>query len=315
MWLIHVSTLCVLLSIAQLGHAFIDKDVYQCLVDQGFSSFALLLKTANLDTTLTGPGPYTVLAPTNAAIAQIDPNLLSTLNYNDMLMKQVLKYHIVNSYQITPSLVSDGTVLTSIGQPLTIERTPMGVVLNNASTMEPTKTDVICNNGIIHGIDSVMLPPIYSPFNLATVMVKRDDIFKNFFLYALIANLTHLVETAEYTIFAPTDLAFGRYSHLNDITPNTPNSAMIYLEVLKYHLVPGARYSYQLKDGQTLYTLHGSPITVHMPGNNTMVDSAKVVEANIGASNGVIHAIDHVLFPADLLQALIQPGTTMSPTG
>jgi len=124
-----------------------------------------------------------------------------------------------------------------------------------------------------------------------------------------------LIAVGEYTIFAPTDLAFGRFSTLNKITRETPNYRMIYYEVLKYHIVPGARYSYQLQDQQKLYTLHGAPITVTLPGQGVSIDGvANVVEANIPASNGVIHAIDHVLYPADLLQALINT-TTPSPSG
>ncbi|KAL4229925.1 hypothetical protein ACF0H5_010316 [Mactra antiquata] len=306
-----ISTFLLLLGVIQYGYCYQDKTVYQCLVDKSYSSFAQLLKEANLDTMLAGKGPFTLLAPSNSAVASVDANFMSTLGRNSLLLKQVLRYHIVDAYEVIPSLTSQGTVMTSLGQPLDVAKTATGVVINNSTTVDPANADIVCNNGIIHEIDSVMVPPIFSTHNIAATMIERDDIFKDFFLYALLSNMTQLLESGEYTVFAPTDLAFGRYSHLSEI-PRDPKSAFIYLEILKYHIVPGARYSYQLSDQQKLYTLHGSPITISLPGSDVNVDDAKVVEANIPASNGIIHAIDHVLYPADLLYALVQ-GTTSRP--
>ncbi|XP_045204881.2 periostin-like [Mercenaria mercenaria] len=297
------------LVLAIVGHAsaFIDKNVYQCLIDQNLTAMAQLIRDANLISTLTNGGPFTIMAPTNHAVANIDSDIMVALTRNPVLLKQVVRYHILDKYEVIPSLISAGQVDTSEGQPIKVTSGPAGILLNNASMMlGGSSSDIVCNNGIIHVINTVLIPPVFSTDNLAAVLVERDDKFKDFFLYVLLSNMTHLIESGEYTIFAPTDLAFGRYSHLSDIHRDTPNRASIYMEVLKYHMVPGARTSHHLKNGQSLFTLHGSPIHISTSSNGLMVDDAMVVEADIPAANGVIHAVDHVLFPADLLAQLVQ---------
>ncbi|XP_060565289.1 periostin-like [Ruditapes philippinarum] len=299
-------TAILTLAFFRQANAFIDKNVYQCLVDYNLTSVAGLIRDAKLESTLTSStgGPFTIMAPTNAAVAAIDPDTMASVIKSSVLLQQIVKYHIINKYEVIPALISAGSVETMEGQSITVTSQPSGIRLNNASTVLKDNGDIICNNGIIHVIDTVLIPPVFSTHNLAAVLLERDDIFREFFLYALLSNFTHLIENGEYTLFAPTDLAFGRYSHLNDIHRDTPNAGKIYLEILKYHIVPGARMSNMLSDGQILYTLHGSPITIHLNNGGVKVDDANVVEANIPGSNGVIHAIDHVLFPADLLPNL-----------
>ncbi|XP_045206845.2 periostin-like [Mercenaria mercenaria] len=297
------------LVLAIFGHAsaYINKNVYECLIDQNLTAVAQLIKDANLVSTLSNGGPFTIMAPTNNAVASIDPTTMVSVTRSPVLLKQIVRYHIIDKYEVIPSLISAGQVDTSEGQPITVTSGPTGILLNNASMLlAGSNSDIVCNNGIIHVIDTVLVPPVFSTDNLAAVLIERDDKFKDFFLYVLLSNMTHLIESGEYTIFAPTDLAFGRYSHLSDIHRDTPNAASIYMEVLKYHMVPGARTSHQLKDGQTLFTLHGSPIHISLSSNGVKVDEAMVVEADIPAANGVIHAVDHVLFPADLLAKLVQ---------
>lgn len=294
------------LALFRTGEAYIDKNVYECLKDYNLTSLAQLIQETNLVTTLSGSGPFTVLAPTNNAVANIDPAIMVAGTRNKVLLAQIVRYHILSAYKVTPALINDGKENTIEGQPITISTDAGGVLINNVSRILGSSSDIICNNGIVHVIDTVLLPPVFSIDNLAAVMIQRDDIFKDFFMYVLLSDMLKLIETGEYTIFAPTDLAFGRYSHLNDIRQGTPNAASIYMEVLKYHMIPGSRTSQQLQDGQRLYSLHGSPVNITVNRNGVMVDAARVVEADIPASNGVIHAIDHVLFPPDLLTQLVQ---------
>lgn len=69
------------------------------------------------------------------------------------------------------------------------------ILLNNASTLVQGNGDIICNNGIVHIIDTVLVPPVFSTDNLAAVLLERDDIFKEFFMYALLSNFTKLIES------------------------------------------------------------------------------------------------------------------------
>lgn len=83
------------------------------------TSCSYLINTFQLNT-----GPYTILAPTNAAVASIDANTMATLAHNNQLTKQIVQYHIINSYNIVPSMLSAGSLLTSLGQPVNAAKSP-----------------------------------------------------------------------------------------------------------------------------------------------------------------------------------------------
>ncbi|XP_060566087.1 protein sll1483-like, partial [Ruditapes philippinarum] len=105
---------------------------------------------------------------------------------------------------------------------------------------------------------------------------------------------------SEFTLFAPTNAAFEQYKD-NLLNPNDPDAKRVYQEVLKYHFAPGARRSSELRNGQVIYTLHGTPLNITV-GSGVRINTANVVKADILASNGVIHGIDHMLIPQDISQ-------------
>ncbi|KAH3889506.1 periostin-like [Dreissena polymorpha] len=306
--------LALLVHVASAEKRYIDENVFRCMHDIGLSSFVQILTEANMQGTLTGTGPFTILAPNNAAFTKADVNLMGSLAKEPLLRAQVVEYHIVNGFYVTPQLIQMKQVPTIEGQHLTITGQGNRMLINNHThPVGGNTTDIICNNGIIHVVDSVLVPPKFSTASIAAQLLIRDDLFRDAFMALLLNNLTHMLEVSEFTLFAPTDLAFGRYSELSNIRPDTPNAAMIYQEVFKYHMVPGRRTSYKLHDGDRLFTMHGSGSVLNITKNadGLMVDNAKVEEADIPASNGVIHAVDHILFPRDLLAALI--GVSGSP--
>ena len=109
------------------------------------------------------------------------------------------------------------------------------------------------------------------------------------------ASLTETLRgTGPFTVFAPTDAAFKQLpagtvdALLKDIPKLTA--------VLKYHVTAGRHEAKDVKQGE-IKTLEGSAIAVTVQGSNVTLDSSKVTKADIGASNGIIHVIDHVLMP------------------
>ena len=109
------------------------------------------------------------------------------------------------------------------------------------------------------------------------------------------ANLVETLRQAgPYTVFAPTDAAFAKL-------PKDKLDALLkdkeqLTAVLTYHVVPGKITAAQVKPG-AVKTVQGQAFTVSTQGSNVMVDEAKVVKADIAASNGVIHVIDTVILP------------------
>jgi len=220
-----------------------------------------------------------------------------------------MKYHIVDGFKLIPQLKLGANLSTTAGQPIQVTAVGSSVVLNNVSTIS-SNNDIICTNGVVQPIDTVLVPPIFGRENIAEILIMQDGRFSNSFLYFYFADLMPLLEGGEYTLFAPVDMAWGPYAdeilHPRNLSESTRYHA--WTEMMKYHVIPGARTTDMLHDGQQLYTLHGYPIniTVNNEPSGKVIKAgwAKVIDANIPASNGVVHAIDNVLFPLDMIEEL-----------
>ena len=130
-------------------------DIVDTAVGAGqFNTLAKALTAAGLVDTLKGPGPFTVFAPTDAAFAKIPADKLNALLADKAALTKVLTYHVVPG-KVVAADVKSGRVNTVQGQALTINASSAGVSVNNAKVI---KTDVMATNGVIHVIDSVVLP-------------------------------------------------------------------------------------------------------------------------------------------------------------
>ena len=134
--------------------AFAAKDIVDTAVAAGnFKTLAVALKAADLVNTLKGKGPYTVFAPTDEAFAKIPKADLDALLANKEKLSAVLTYHVVPG-KIMAKDVKAGDVATVNGKTIKIT-TANGVVVN---TSKVTATDIDASNGVIHVIDSVLMP-------------------------------------------------------------------------------------------------------------------------------------------------------------
>mgnify|MGYP000704370702 FL=1 len=134
--------------------AFAAKDIVDTAVAAGnFKTLAVALKAADLVNTLKGKGPYTVFAPTDEAFAKIPKADLDALLANKEKLSAVLTYHVVPG-KVMAKDVKAGDVATVNGKTIKIT-TANGVVVN---TSKVTATDIDASNGVIHVIDSVLMP-------------------------------------------------------------------------------------------------------------------------------------------------------------
>jgi len=130
------------------------KDIVDTAVAAGsFKTLATALGAAGLVDTLKGKGPFTVFAPTDEAFAKIPKADLDALLKDKAKLTSVLTYHVVAG-KVMAADVKAGKVKTVQGSELTVS-TSMGVTVDNAKV---TKTDIIADNGVIHVIDTVMMP-------------------------------------------------------------------------------------------------------------------------------------------------------------
>ena len=131
------------------------SDIVDTAVGAGqFNTLAKALTAAGLIDTLKGPGPFTVFAPTDEAFAKIPADKLNALLADKAALTKVLTYHVVPG-KVVAADVRPGMVKTVEGQSLNISTSPAGVMVNNAKVI---KTDVMATNGVIHVIDTVVLP-------------------------------------------------------------------------------------------------------------------------------------------------------------
>ena len=130
--------------------------VETALAARKFSTLAASLNAADLTTTLKGAGPFTVFAPTDDAFAKLPPHTVSDLLQPESKerLKAILAYHLVARRVTTTQVIEMRSVRTVQGQALRID-TENGVRINDANVI---KADVEAANGIIHVIDSVLLP-------------------------------------------------------------------------------------------------------------------------------------------------------------
>jgi uncharacterized surface protein with fasciclin (FAS1) repeats len=129
-------------------------DIVETAVGAGsFKTLATALGAAGLVDTLKGKGPFTVFAPTDEAFAKIPKADLEALLKDKAKLKAVLTYHVVAG-KVMAADVKAGKVKTVQGSELTVS-TSSGVMVDNAKVI---KTDIVADNGLIHVIDTVIMP-------------------------------------------------------------------------------------------------------------------------------------------------------------
>lgn len=143
------------LALAVAASPAFAKDIVQTAVDNGnFSTLATALQKAGLVDTLKGSGPFTVFAPTDAAFAKIPKDQLDALLADKDKLTKVLTYHVVPG-RVMAADVKPGEVKTVQGSAVTISTYGGKVKVNEATV---TAADVRADNGVIHVIDTVILP-------------------------------------------------------------------------------------------------------------------------------------------------------------
>src|SRR3954452_18570712 len=135
-----------------------DADIVDVAVAAGdFKTLAAALKAAGLVDTLKGPGPFTVFAPTDAAFAKLPAGTVETLlkPENQAKLQSILTYHVVPGKVMSQDVVKLKSAKTVQGGNVAIKTMNGAVMINGAHV---TKADIVASNGVIHVIDTVIIP-------------------------------------------------------------------------------------------------------------------------------------------------------------
>jgi uncharacterized surface protein with fasciclin (FAS1) repeats len=216
----------------------------------------------------------------NALTSTLGANALTPRTLSDLVSSSSSRTMGTTSMGNTSMGMSSESAMGS-GSTMTGDRSTMGTTsmeMGTESTMEARSTTAS---------DSVI------------GVAASNDSFK-ILTAALRASGLDQVLAAEgpYTIFAPTDAAFAALPAGTIEQLLRPENRDLLVQVLSYHVVPGEMSSTMLESGAT-ETVQGSPVEVVVSDTGVMVNNARVVQADIEASNGVIHAIDQVILPPD----------------
>jgi uncharacterized surface protein with fasciclin (FAS1) repeats len=271
------------------------KDIFGVAASAGtFRTLAAAVAAAGLAETLQGPGPFTVFAPTDEAFARLPEGKLETLlkPENKDVLRSIILYHVVAESLPAKGVVALGGAVTANGQRLDFSERK-GVVKVDGATV--VRADVKASNGVIHAIDAVLIPALDS---IAATAVSAGT-FETLLAAARAAGLADaLAGPGPLTVFAPTDEAFGR------LPPGTIDSLLQpankdqLAAILELHIVSGRVYSADAAKAKTAKSLLGQPLAFSGKGDAFTVNGARIVKADLDASNGVIHVIDTVTLPS-----------------
>lgn len=306
----------LLLSLAVPVMAQDEKDIVDVAVENGgFTTLVAAVQQAGLVDALKAEGPYTVFAPTDDAFAVLldetgmsAEDLLGAENLSDILL-----YHVVEgefNAEAVIELVGDADYVlvdTLAGVPVKVSVDMGSVYINDAMVALP---DVEASNGVIHVVDSVIMPPSKT---ITDIVVESASMTEGAEFTTLLVAVTEadlaatLAGEGPFTVFAPTDAAFGAALEALNITAEDLLASEDLAGILLYHVVGGeeALYSNDVaaalaeagEEGLMVETLNGASFTVTADDEGIYVDGAKIIITDILASNGVIHVIDAVILP------------------
>ena len=260
-----------------------------------FGTLVAAVKAAGLAETLSGEGPFTVFAPTDAAFAKLPAGTVEGLLENPEKLRSILLFHVVSGSVMAKDVAGLKSAPSLFGQDLAVDASD-GVKINGATV---TAADIKCSNGVIHVIDTVLLPK-------SIVEIAAGN--ENFSTLVAAVTAAGLVDTLSgdgpFTVFAPTNDAFAKLpaGTLEDLLK--PENKAKLQAILTYHVVPGNVMAADVAGVKKATSVEGSDIAVEVTLNKdktvqgVKVDGANVVTTDIVGSNGVIHVIDSVILPS-----------------
>lgn len=305
----------VLLPPTLTDHVFANPD---------YTSLYEALVLTELDKVLAAAdGLYTLFSPNNVAFDALMMELNGAFGWETLedvpveVLTEVLLYHAVASENLTSPEVDGKDLATVQGEIISISGTTIKDASYTLANID--LLDVQGINGIMHGIDKVLLPEdVFQSILGATLNIAErceDKGYTEFIKATDKTGLTARLTEDELTAFVPNNDAFAlffigidNYGSLDDF--QSDEDLALLKSLLEYHLYEGRLLEEDMTDGETIATVYGDDIEIEKGSSIKLVPSledggkGEIVNTNIGASNGVIQEISKVLIPKDLAQAL-----------
>jgi transforming growth factor-beta-induced protein len=270
------------------------------------AGLTVAVERAGFSDALAGPGPLSLFAPTDDALAQLPANILPLLFTNDAFIPHLrvfLLYHLLGG-EVFAADFTDGQILTTLsGETVTATLAPVRI-----NGIEVSQPDNDVSNGVVHIINANALTPSWVTNSIA------DRVASNSELSTLGALLTssgiNLSGPGAITLLAPTNDAFAALGQDTLDFLTNPDNIDDLRSVLSYHAIPGVLTLDRLSPGQQLPTFEGRAVTVS--ASPLRFNNAGVVAVNILTNNGVVHIIDAVLEFSFNLVAFVESDPELS---
>lgn len=267
-----------------------------------FNTLVAALQATGLDQTLMGEGPFTVFAPTDEAFAKLGDEAINALLAEPEALANILLYHVLPGQAVdaaTAISLAGQSVDAANGDALALVLDGGNLFINESLV---TATDIVTSNGIIHVIDTVLLPPVKEDEAAlgSIVDVAKAQGFNTLVAALEAADLVATLDSADqqFTVFAPTDAAFAALgsSALEHLIADKDRLT----DVLLYHVLAGSvvdSTSVASLLGQPVDAANGDALVFTARDHDVFVQHSKLVVTDVPASNGIIHVIDAVLIP------------------
>lgn len=270
---------------------------------QSVPDFSILVDAviaASLVDTLSGPGPFTVFAPTNTAFAALLAELGVTadeLLADTELLTRVLTYHVVPGRVLAAEIGFDAPITSVQGGTFSIGSN-LAITDARGRSANIVGTDVFATNGVVHTIDRVILP---LPEENIVAVAQANPQFSILVEAVVAADLAGTLSgPGPFTVFAPTDDAFASLLVELGVTKEAllANTELL-TAVLTYHVLPARVLAAQITPDAPITTVQGG--TFSIGADLAITDGrgrrANIVGTDVFTSNGVIHVIDRVILP------------------
>jgi len=270
------------------------------VADGRFQTLVAAVTAAGLVDTLKGEGPLTVFAPTDDAFAKLPEGTVESLLLpeNKQALTDILLYHVISGKVLAADVVNLESATTVLGKDVAIKVDMGNVYINDAQVII---TDIETSNGVIHVIDSVILPPAEEAAAPGTIVdiAIADGRFNTLVAAVTAAELADTLNgEGPFTVFAPTDDAFAALPAGTLDSLLLPENKQQLTDILLYHVVSGKVMAADVVGLSSTPTVLGKDITIKVEDGKVFLnDTVQVIITDIEASNGVIHVIDAVLLP------------------
>uniref|UniRef100_A0AAY4EX02 Periostin n=1 Tax=Denticeps clupeoides TaxID=299321 RepID=A0AAY4EX02_9TELE len=253
--------------------------------EDDLSSLYSAVSTSGLLDKLGQPGHYTLFAPTNDAFDKMDSDVLERLMSDEVVLKALVNYHLLNSVQCSEAIMSGASYETLEGHNIEIGCDGDSLTVNGIKMV--LKKDIVTTNGVIHLIDQILMPD--SAKQVMELVGSSQSTFSD--MVAELGLAAAMRPKAEYTLLAPlngvfTDEVMGMDQRLLKI-------------VLENHILKNKIVLSQLYNGQRLETLGGTFLRVFIYRTAVCIENACMVRGSKEGSNGALHLMRTLIKPAE----------------